>query len=212
MPFLLALALLLPTDWMTLFPTLEAHIPRVEIQTGDSKGICSSVVFDVDAEGMASALTAGHCVEHEPTSKFDLTLNDRHATVVAVNRLLDLAIVRFRAHKEKAIVMASESPLTGAEVAIVGYAFGVEELVAQFGRVAQTRNRETKAMWINVDLIFGDSGGPVIDGDGRLVGISSRIYSGGQSGQMAHLGAAVRIEAIRDFVDDYKDRLKKEKK
>jgi len=84
-----------------------------------------------------------------------------------------------------------------------GYAFGVEEIVYQFGHVAQTRNRETKALWVNMDIIFGDSGGGIFDAQGRLIGVTSFIYSRGP----AHLGGAVSIEDVRAFVDDYRDRL-----
>jgi S1-C subfamily serine protease len=199
-------------DWAAVIPTAHAHLARVEAQIGETKSVCSSVVFDVDSDGVALALTAGHCVDRAPTEKFDLTLNDRHATVLEINRLLDLAIVQFRAHKETPIALAKDSPPTGTEVAVVGFAFGVEEVVAQFGRVAQSYNRETKALWINADLAFGDSGGPLIDEQGRLVGINSRIYSGGLFGQMAHLGAAVRIESVQDFIAEFRDHQKRLKK
>jgi serine protease DegQ len=168
------------------------------------------VVFEI-VDGKASALTAAHCVEHQPTDQFDLTVNDKHAEVQVTNRILDLAIITFRARGESTILLATAAPAKGAEVAILGYAFGVEEIVAQFGRVAQPYNKETKALWINADLIFGDSGGALIDADGRLVGINSRIFTGGPFGQMAHIGGAVPLNAIEDFIDHYR-KTKKDRK
>jgi S1-C subfamily serine protease len=212
---LLCLIIAMPAwaaDWPTLVPGFTSQVPRVQMQRGpdDGKGTCSAVVFEVDADGVAHALTAAHCVTHDPTEQFDLTLNGRNARVAQVNRISDLAIVQFRSSKDtKAITLATTSPPAGSEVAVAGFAFGVDDIVVQFGRVAQSHNRETKTIWINGDIIFGDSGGAIIDEQGRLVGLTSSVYASGP----AHIGAAVRIETVLDFLDDYKQqRLKAEKK
>jgi S1-C subfamily serine protease len=216
-PSLLAATLLLASfalaqDWSPLIPIISKHVGRVEIQKGGQSGVCSSVVFEVDKEGFAHAMTAAHCVDRQPTERIDVTVNGRNAVPIHSNAILDLAILRFRARGEVPIQLATTSPVQGSHVAIVGFAFGVEELVAQFGYVAQSYNRETKALWINADLIFGDSGGPLIDHTGKLIGINSRIYTGGPNGQMAHIGAAVPVESIADFIDDFRDKQPKDKK
>ena len=190
-------------DWPVVTANAAKAVPRLEMKVNGNYGVCSAVVFHIDKDGKAAALTAAHCVEHAPSVHFDLTVNDRHADVVMFNNIFDLAIVTFRARGDHVIALAKTPPVMGAEVAILGYAFGVDDIVAQFGRIAQTYNRETKAMWINADLIFGDSGGAVVDENGNLVGINSRIYSGGPNGQMAHLGAAVPLSFIEDCIDNY---------
>ena len=192
-------------DWVALMPQAAAHVPRVEIQKGGEKSLCSAVVFDIDKDGFASALTAAHCVEHQPNEKIDITVNGRNAVALHSNALLDLAIVRFRAKHETAIQVAQDEPKAGTEVAILGYAFGVEEIAAQFGHISQAVNRESKTTWVNVDLIFGDSGGALIDSEDRLVGINSRIYTGGMLGQSSHMGAVVTVTQIRDYLDAYAD-------
>lgn len=203
----LLLALLAPaTDWTAI----GTSIPRLEMRRGDVQGACSGVVVLVE-DGWAYALTAAHCVDHAPTERFDLTVNDRHATAVDANTILDLAIVKFRAHHETAITLAPAMPPTGSDVVVIGFAFGVQELVLQFGHVAQPYNRETKSVWFDVVTIFGDSGGAVVDAQGRLLAITSRIYSGGLLGQAAHISAAVPLTAVRDFLDDFSDKLKKGK-
>lgn len=207
----LLLALSLTADWTTIVPAVSASVPRLEMKHGESHGSCSGAVVLVE-DGWAYALTAAHCVNHEPTERFDLTVNDRHATAVDFNTILDLAIVKFRAHHEQAVGLAATAPKLGADVAVVGYAFGVAELVVQFGHVAQVFNKESKAIWLDAMTIFGDSGGLVMDADGHLVAITSRIYSGGLVGQSAHISAAVPLDAVKDFLDDFRERLKKEKK
>lgn len=195
--------------WPELVKKLVTQVPRVEMRTGAKVGTCSAVVFEIDAEGIAHALTAAHCVSHSPDTEFDLTLNGRNARVIQTNRIIDLAIVQFRAKGETAaITLAPSAPPNGTAVAVAGYAFGVEEIVFQFGHIAQSYNKETKTIWINGDLIFGDSGGSIVDDQGRLVGVTSSVFHDGP----AHIGGAVPVDIIHDFIDDYKSQLRKAKK
>ncbi len=198
--------------WASVITQTSSAVPRLEMQIGDKAGVCSGIVFEVDADGNAAALTAAHCVDHDATQHFDLTANGRHAEVVTYNRLLDLAIIHFRARKEQPVAIATTTPEDGSEVMVIGYAFGVEDLVKQFGHVAQGYNRETKSIWIDAMTIFGDSGGAVVDADGKLIAVTSRIYSGGLTGQAAHIAAAVPVDAIHDFIDAYHRKLKDEAK
>jgi S1-C subfamily serine protease len=198
--------LLLQAPWADLVPTVQASVPRVEIQRQGQTGVCSAVVFLVDGDGFAHALTAGHCVQKASESeRIDLTVNGRTAVVTHSNGILDLAVLKFRRRDETPIQLAAAMPKAGTQVAVVGYAFGVEELVAQFGFIAQSYNRESKTTWINADLIFGDSGGPALDATGKLVGVNSRIYYNGP----AHIAAVVTVDALRDYLDAYDAELKK---
>jgi S1-C subfamily serine protease len=97
------------------------------------------------------------------------------------------------------VAIAEKSPPAGEEVAVIGYAFGVAKLTAQFGRVAQSYNDETKTIWLDASVIPGNSGGAIIDAAGRLVGLTSRIYYSGPSS----MGAAIPVEQIEDFVTPY---------
>lgn len=189
-------------DWQGVVKATLLAVPRLEIldEGADRPSTCSGVVFQIDNDKTASALTAAHCVAGKrPT----VTVNRHHATVELVNQLLDLAIVSFQAKQEQAIAFAPATPPMGAEVAILGYALGAHELAAQFGRVSQAWNAETQTLWVNVDLLFGDSGGLAIDEQGRLVGINSSVYFGGMGGQMSHVAGIIPIEDVADFVAAY---------
>jgi serine protease DegQ len=192
---LLAVVGVFGTDWPAIVRPAAKQVPRIEIlREGSTRPIaCSGVIFNKE---LAYVLTAAHCVEGRP-DVVAITVNGRHADLVRSNRILDLAVLRTTLKDEEQIELADVSPEQGAEVAVLGYAFEVEKLAAQFGRVAQTLNAERRAMLVNADLIFGDSGGALIDVEGKLVGMNSRIYYSGP----AHLAAAVPIEAIRDFIE-----------
>lgn len=189
----LLVALVALTDWPTVVKPTVKQVVRLEIQTDSGKGTCSGVVFNVEH---GFALTAAHCVDHKRSENIDITLNGRDAEMIRINRLLDLAVVRFNPKDETAMELAEVMPEAGTEIAVVGYAFGIKDPIPQFGRVSQPLNPETGFAWLNVDLIFGDSGGAAIDAQGRLVGINSAIYHQGP----AHMAAIVPIEKVRDFV------------
>lgn len=187
---------MITTDWAAIVKPATKQVPRLEIlkDGSDTPGICSGVVINKAA---GYVLTAAHCVQGD-AKHLSVTVNGRHAEIARANRLLDLAIVRTILKDEQEMALALASPDIGAEVAVLGYAFGVEKMAVQFGRVSQF-NGETKTLWLNLDLIFGDSGGPAIDAHGHLIGINSRIYYSGP----AHMAAVVPVEQVRDFVEAY---------
>lgn len=189
-------------DWSALIPEVAPNLGRVVIKKGGNAGVCSAVVYDI-RDGFALAISAAHCYDRQPTERMDVTVNGRNAVAVHSNAILDLAILQFRVRDETAIVFAPKSPPAGTAVAILGYAFGIEQLAVQFGRVSVELHRETKAIFLDAMTIFGDSGGPTVDEQGRLIAINSRILYGGLAGQASHISAAVPIEAVRDFTEDY---------
>lgn len=195
------MALLLAlVNWVALLPAVTPAVPRLEIAHAQGTGTCSAVVFEIDKDGFANALTAAHCVEKSSeTQRLDITVNGRTAVVLHQNRLLDLAIVRFRARDEVAMVLAKDNPLQGSEIAVLGFAFGEEEIVVQFGHIAQKFNKPTRTTWVDSTLIFGDSGGALINDQGELVGINSAIKYQGP----ARIGMVVPVTAILDYIDAF---------
>jgi S1-C subfamily serine protease len=185
------------TDWTTVIQPAMKQVVRLEmsIDAGD-KGTCSGVVVDKDAGYL---LTAAHCVEKTPTQSISITANGRHADVLKINSLLDLAVLRTKLKDETAMKLAETTPPPGTPVAIVGFAYGDPDIMFQFGYVSQTKNNETKLVLLNADIIAGDSGGAAIDAHGRLVAVSSRLYPWHSSG----LAGSVPIESIREFAEDY---------
>lgn len=198
MTLVIALVLLM-TEWITVLPTVVASVPRLEARkAGGSTAICSAVIFEIDPLGYAHALTAAHCVaattEHE---RVDITVAGRVGVVLHQNTILDLAIVRFRPRQDRPIRLASTNPPSGSEVAVLGYAFGEDDLVVQFGHIAQPYNRRSRTTWVDVTLMFGDSGGALINRAGELVGINSAILYQGP----ARIGMVVSVEAIHDYLE-----------
>jgi S1-C subfamily serine protease len=185
------------TDWSAIIRPAAKQVPRLEIlKDGTEKpGICSGAIINKD---QGYVVTAAHCLEGDPKT-LSVTVNGRHAEIIKSNRLLDLAVVKANLRGGEEMTLAPETPEVGTEAAVLGFAFGIEKMAVQFGRVSQARNDESKLLWLNLDLIFGDSGGPAIDTLGRLIGINSRIYYNGP----AHMAGIVPVEVVREFAENY---------
>lgn len=204
MGVLLLLALVVGQDWVTAIRPAYKQVPRLEAMTegAEKPGVCAAVLFNKEA---GYVLTAAHCIEKPEKQGISITVNGRHADVVRINRILDLAIVKFDAKQEEQMELAESTPPVGSVIAVIGYPFGDNKLAPQFGHISQVMNDESKMIWVNSDIIPGDSGGALIDLSGKLVGLNSRIYYQGPS----HMAACVPIEAIRDFVKAYLPPVKK---
>jgi S1-C subfamily serine protease len=201
---LLGLLLAAMLEWPAVLPPVAPQIPRVEMRTGDSTGVCSAVVYAVEPDHTAYAVTAAHCVAHDPMVALDITVNGRTASVVTSNRILDLAVLKFRAKHETAMPLAEKTPALGEDVAIVGFAFGDHELAAQFGHVARVPTKDANVLLLDGMIIGGDSGGAAIDRSGHLIGLNSHVRYAGLTGQMMHVAGVVPIEAIKDFLESVK--------
>ena len=190
-------------DWASVIEPAAKQVMRLEMlrEGAQEPGICTAVVINEDT---SVALTAGHCVSKPQTQSLSVTANGRHAEVLRVNELLDLALVKVQLRGEKHMLLADKTPRAGTPVAIVGFAYGDSEVMFQFGHIAQTRNSVTRLALLNADVIGGDSGGACVDGQGRLVAINSRIYPWYSSG----VAGSAPVEQIKEFAEQFLPKVK----
>jgi serine protease Do len=139
-------------------------------------------------------VTCEHCVRDNVA----ITVNGRHGKVANDNRLLDIAVIRTELKDAENMPLAAKAPLTGDEVAILGYAWGAKRLAMQFGRVSLPLD-DDGALVIDAMTIGGNSGGPAINAAGELVGLTSAVKYNGPM----HVGIMVPVEKVRAFVEQY---------
>lgn len=178
-------------DWSAPLAAIAQSVLRIEaVAEGEAKpGRCSGVVINAEA---GYVLTAAHCF----APRGSITVAGRHAEIARRNTLLDLAIVRIEPEPtDRAVTLAPKTPGIGTPIAIAGFPFDIAQLAVQFGFVALPLNDDSKTLWVNAEIIPGNSGGAVLDIEGRLVGINSRIFYSGPS----RMGAAIPVETIRQF-------------
>lgn len=161
----------------------------VEIATGAGGG--AGVAWAADL-----VVTNAH-VARTPIVR--VRLADEHvveARVIAADRRADLALLRLpRAQPAVAEAGDSDAVSVGALVAALGHPFGRRRaltagIVHAIGSVSRDGRR-----WIHADLRLapGNSGGPLADPAGRIVGINTMIAGG--------LALAVPINDVRRFVN-----------
>ena len=127
-----------------------------------------------------------------------ITLADGHeapARVVARDRRRDLAVLRaavssFGVTPLRAAVLGEPSTLRPGQVVLaLGHPLGVEHALALGVVHAAPRPGSSPYIVADIRLAPGNSGGPLADASGRVVGVNSMIAGG--------LGVAISVDAVR---------------
>lgn len=127
------------------------------------------------------------------------------AQVCAKNKKKDLALLKFYARKNYPFLFTprKETLQVGQTIYAVGYPLpelkdGIDPQVTR-GIVSNLHGRKgyEGEFQMDVAITHGNSGGPVVDEFGRLVGISVRGTSGWQSGNYA-----ITLSSIEEFLSD----------
>jgi S1-C subfamily serine protease len=130
-------------------------------------------------------------------------------SVVGTDPENDLAVVKFsppRGTELRTIPFGSSDSLkVGQKVLAIGNPFGFERtltvgIVSGLGRPIQTSNNTIIRDMIQTDASInpGNSGGPLLDTQGRMIGINTMIYS--PSGASAGVGFSVPINTAKRVV------------
>ncbi|MBS0322124.1 MAG: DegQ family serine endoprotease [Proteobacteria bacterium] len=170
-------------------------------QQGPMRGLGSG--FIVDRSGII--LTNAHVVDGADT--VTVQLQDRReftAKVLGVDKATDIAVLRIDA-KNLPVVATGNSDVTrvGDWVVAIGAPFGLENTVTKGIVSAKSRALpgESIVPFIQTDAAVnpGNSGGPLFNLNGEVIGINSQIYS--RSGGFQGLSFAIPINVALDVKD-----------
>ena len=147
--------------------------------------------------GAGLVVTNAHCAPRDASCR--VASNDmwRDARVLAYHQHHDLALLAApHARGPLLEIRDPESLRAGELVFAYGHPLGVRDALAMgvFHSVARDP-RSGAARWVVADvrLAPGNSGGPLVDAEGRLVGVNSMVVNG--------LGAAIPATVVARFVD-----------
>ncbi len=148
-------------------------------------------------------LTANHVVEGADKVKVALASGEKEfdAKIIGTDPATDTAVLKVDGKNLPAITIADSDKLEVGDVVLaVGNPFGVGQtvtmgIVSALGRGGFGINNYENFIQTDAAINPGNSGGPLVDAEGRLVGINTWIIS--RSGGFQGLGFAVPINMAR---------------
>lgn len=154
-------------------------------------------------------VTNFHVVEN--ANRFKVTLADQStwdAVAIGAAADKDLAVLRIDAPaaRLKPLLIGTSADLeVGQKVFAIGNPFGLDQtlttgVISGLGRQIQSRTNRTIDGVIQTDAAVnpGNSGGPLLDSRGRLIGVNTAIYS--PSGASAGVGFAIPVDTVQRII------------
>ncbi len=160
--------------------------------------------FIIDANGLI--VTNNHVIEG--AEQITVTLNDGTtlpAKLIGRDEKTDLALLKIAARKPlpSAHFGDSDKARIGDWVIAIGNPFGLGSTVT--AGIVSARNRDIEAgpyddfIQTDAPINRGNSGGPLFDMDGNVVGVNSAIYS--PTGGSVGIGFSIPSNLVRDVID-----------
>jgi S1-C subfamily serine protease len=175
-------------------------------QTGQGSG------FVLNKEGLI--LTNNHVIEgSQRGGSVEVTLSDKHqykAAVVTVDRGHDLALLKIDAPNLVPVTLAETSTglIVGQRVYAIGNPFGLSGTMTR-GIISAIRsvrgpdnNLIEDAIQTDASVNPGNSGGPLLNSRGEVIGITTMIASNGAD-QSSGIGFAIPINTAKAVLDDF---------
>jgi len=174
-------------------------------QSGQGSG------FILNKDGLI--LTNNHVIGNAQPGNISVVLSDKHqykATVVTVDKGHDLALLKINApNLIPATLAGSSSDLqVGQKVYAIGNPFGLEGTMTRgiISAIRSVRGPENNpiegAIQTDASVNPGNSGGPLLNSRGEVIGITTMIASNGAE-QSAGIGFAIPIDTAKTVLDDY---------
>src|ERR1019366_7042546 len=180
------------------FPSNDRERTRKEQNLG------SGVI--VSADGYI--LTANHVVAEADEIKVFIGDNKKEFTarVIGKDQATDVAVLKIEANNLPAVTLADSDQLEIGDIVLaLGNPFGVGQsvtmgIVSGLGRSGLPGfNQYQDFIQTDAAINPGNSGGALVDGEGRLVGINTAIFS--RSGGSMGIGFAIPVDIAREVMD-----------
>ena len=179
----------------------EKMTPSIVLIEADLKeGHSSGTGCIIDSTGII--LTSSHVVEDSPSVQVTISTGEvfRGKTVSVMGKDNDLALIKINAKKVLPVIQLgdSEKVKVGQRVLAIGNPFGFSGTLTTgiVSRIDYKRNKIQTDAAIN----RGNSGGPIINIHGEVIGISQSIYNPDNNISNIGIGFAVPINEAKNFI------------
>jgi len=170
--------------------------------TEQNSGVGSGFIMTSDGYVMTNA----HVVDD--ADSIYVTLTDKRefkAKLIGVDDRTDVAVVKIQANNLPAITIGDSNKVrVGEWVVAIGSPFGLENTVTAGIVSAKGRDTGDYLPFIQTDVAVnpGNSGGPLINMQGEVIGINSQIYS--RTGGFMGISFAIPIDEAMRVADQLK--------
>jgi len=197
----------LPEQFRRFFEQLPQN-PGASPNQGQPRGAGFGSGFIISEDGYV--ITNAHVVKN--ASEIKVGLNDRrefNAELIGSDTASDIALLKLEASGLPVVTVGdSEDLRVGEWVLAIGSPFGFEHTATQgiVSALARSLPDDTYVPFIQTDVAVnpGNSGGPLFNTDGEVVGVNSQIYS--RSGGYQGLSFAIPINVAISIADQLKDK------
>ena len=163
----------------------------VEVRSGEV-GSGTGIIWG----GAGLIVTNAHCIRRGASLEVDAAGKWREARALAYHPQHDLALIAAPTVSGPMLELRDPESLRAGELVFAhGHPLGVRDALAMgvIHTVARDRSKEPRWVVADVRLAPGNSGGPLVDAEGRLIGINSMVVNG--------LGVAIPSTLVQQFVE-----------
>ena len=180
------------------------------ISAASAEGQGTGSGFVVSSDGLI--VTNAHVVEgaSEVAVKVGTGGEQLPAEIVGIDPSRDLALLHVDANDLPALELGDSGKVeVGDATYAIGNPFGLDHtfttgIVSALDRSLQAPDGATIEGGIQTDAAInpGNSGGPLLDADGKVIGVNSQIATGGnEQGGNVGIGFAIPAATVSEFVD-----------
>lgn len=192
-------------------PSVVGVISTVDVNGSRMRGIGSGMILSVHGE----ILTNEHVIRDAAAVRVQLADDTQvNANVVVADPLLDLAILQIEGEVPGLLPVRfrgrEQPPLPGEWIMAIGQPFGLGDtvtvgVISGLGRdhadLGSPTDLDPEGIWsfiqTDASINIGNSGGPLVDVDGRVLGITTAVRQDGQG-----LAFAIPSEMALAFIDE----------
>ena len=180
-----------------------------------AQGQATGSGFVISKDGLI--ITNDHVVDGATTVQVKVGTSDQaqDATVVGADPSRDLALLKVDGHDLPTLTLGDSSSIgVGDATYAIGNPFGLDHtlttgIVSALQRNLQAPDGATIAGAIQTDAALnpGNSGGPLLDTGGNVIGVNSQIETGstdGAQGGNVGIGFAIPASTVKTFVEQAK--------